>query len=178
MSALVLIHTLEQGNMELQLVNFEQAKALKELGFPTKWTYNKNVPNTFQLGDTMHGFTYHYYPTLELAAKWLRLKKKVNIDIVTVEDNETAHRMGIDVIYQINIFYSVYDEHGQEFRHAYYIDTPLDELIKSYEKESDNWSDEQWKFYDNELENHKYFTDYEEALSAGITKVIEILKNN
>lgn len=66
--------------MELQLVNVEQAKALKELGFPTKWTYNKNVPNTFQLGDRIHGFAYHYCPALELVAKWLREEKNIHID--------------------------------------------------------------------------------------------------
>ena len=169
--------------LKLDLVNFEQANALKELGFPQKETYEADDNRFNDVGYPCDRYNAslnegYFRPTLELAAKWLRLEKKVNIDIVTVEDNETARRMGIRVIYQINIFYSVYDERGQEFRRAYYIDTPLDELIKSHKKESDNWTDDQWKFYDNELENHKYFTDYEEALSAGITKVIEILKNN
>lgn len=203
--------------LKLDLVNFEQAKSLNELGFycycdnsrelyvtsnEVTWKQEIEIPYSDRyeyvthhetlpvevigqlLYDVQKKYSYKnkfqtvYAPTLELAAKWLRLEKKVNIDIVTVKDNENAHRMGIDVIYQINIFYSVYDEHNQEFRRAYYIDTPLDELIKSYKNESNNWTNEQWDFYDNELENHKYFIDYEQALSVGITKAIEILKNN
>lgn len=158
--------------MELQTVIFEQAKTLLNIGFPKYGMSDEYYDNDGNICDKNCDMKKLVYPkpTLELVAKWLRLKKKINIDIVPVEENENARRMGIDIIYQINIFYSVHDEHNQEFRHAYYIDTPLDELIKLYESESDNWTDEQWEFYDNEIENHKYFTDYEDALSTAITK--------
>lgn len=75
--------------MELQLVSFEQAKGLKELGFPQE-------VHPWHLYDVHTGILYKDYddysqvyltendtcmaPTLELAAKWLREEKNILIE--------------------------------------------------------------------------------------------------
>lgn len=74
--------------MELELVNFEQAKTLKELGFPQEvhpWhlydihtgilhkDYDDSSPLYLTENDTCMA------PTLELAAKWLREEKGIYV---------------------------------------------------------------------------------------------------
>lgn len=81
--------------MELQLVNFDQAKALKELGFPqedceesyvvNEGAYdNSDYPSYMHIGDRVTTFGYSKNdivsaPSLELAAKWLRDEKEIFI---------------------------------------------------------------------------------------------------
>lgn len=76
--------------MELKLATYEQAKKLKELGFPqedTEYIYYQGElileseiyfggPATFELNDD----DCISAPYLELAAKWLREEKKLNIE--------------------------------------------------------------------------------------------------
>ena len=66
--------------MELQLVSFEQAKALKELGFPqdidtTKWYSGGRVLYSNKPLDYLP--VSFVAPTLELVAKWLREEKDI-----------------------------------------------------------------------------------------------------
>lgn len=71
--------------MELQLVNFEQAKALKELGFPQDVFYESTYIPIYDIDGE---FEYSrwieekdcFAPTLELAAKWLREEKSILIE--------------------------------------------------------------------------------------------------
>lgn len=121
--------------MELKLVNFEQAKTLKKLGFPQRaitsigW-YSTNgqlsnssidVPLDLLEGESTA-------PTLEFVTKWLREEKGLWIEISKGGYEKSAHCFLNDYIYE------------------------------------------------NET-NIKEFDSYEEALSAGIDKAIEILKN-
>lgn len=117
--------------MELQLVNFTQAIALKELGFPQrtrdydKW-YNQNkVLDNYTNQDTYKC----YAPTLELVAKWLRDEYNIFIEIM------------LDLGGGYNVKYCKLP-----------------------------WTN---TLFDNEV---GFFEDYEEALSAGIDKAIEMLK--
>lgn len=124
--------------MDLQLVTFEQAKALKELGFPQGGLRNAyygpngecvpiNVcsPIDWELDA----------PTLELTAKWLREEMNFHIMIGTYDGrlvgySETSYMY---VLYHIK---------------------PI-KCLKS---------------------NNVVYNTYEEALSAGIDKAIEILE--
>lgn len=118
---------------ELQLVSFEQAKALKELGFPQGGLRNAyygpngecvpvNVcsPIDWELDA----------PTLELAAKWIRKKHNMLIEISQGGYPTSVHCF------------------CGKFKHGYIY----------------------------EGKDIKEFNSYEEALSEGIDKVIEILK--
>lgn len=118
--------------MELQLITFKQAKALKELGFPQGGLRNAyygpdgecvpiNVcsPIDWELDA----------PTLELAAKWLRENTGIFINV------------GLCV----------------DFQYQVYLQTTLD---KDH----------------NIISSASQHSSYEEALSAGINKAIEILK--
>lgn len=178
--------------MELEIVNFEQAKALKELGF---YGYSSNECELYvtsneitweqaieTYGDGYDYITHHgtfpvnvvgellydvreknicfarnfqtvYAPTLELAAKWLRDEK----DICVVVTEYTGGDRDISRTYRVDIHYNVTNEYGT-FRETEYID-----YKNQNSKDMDNW---------------EYFTKYEEALSAGIDKAIEILKMN
>lgn len=140
--------------MELQLVSFEQAKALKEVGFPqniyTSQVYlEKTIPHDIIakecglsdwqcIGGTVISCSssYNKYgvdtcrcPTLELVAKWLRDKKNLWIKISKGGYDKSAHCFLGDYIYE-------------------------------------------------DATHIKEFATYEDALSAGIDKAIEILKTN
>lgn len=71
--------------MELRLVTFEQAKALKELGFPQGTTnkfYYKSTDETFDYWDIQQYSTEKDFcaaPVLELVAKWLREEKDIDL---------------------------------------------------------------------------------------------------
>lgn len=78
--------------MELQLVNFEQAKALKELGFPQDlsfrecdYWYNKHGHDNHHAELIGDDFSFSdivcLAPTLELVAKWLREEKSLFTEI-------------------------------------------------------------------------------------------------
>lgn len=72
--------------MELQLVSFEQAKALKELGFPqdidtTKWYSGGRVLYSNKLLDYLP--VSFVAPALEIVAKWLRDEKNILIEPCT-----------------------------------------------------------------------------------------------
>ena len=134
--------------MELQLVTFEQAKALKELGFPDDTSYqacpycyfgkdlidiqNNNVSALNPKWREVKDEDICSAPTLELAAKWLRDNKNISI----CPNIEPCNNF---IMYSIK---SIYDTNGN------YVGSLGDKLFESYE----------------------------EALSVGIDKVIEILK--
>lgn len=71
--------------MGLQLVSFEQAQSLKELGFPQEngheWElgYNKNGRVCPYGVENYGGILECYAPTLELVAKWLREDKNIEV---------------------------------------------------------------------------------------------------
>ena len=121
--------------MELQLVSCEQAKALKELGFPQDLFYGTFYFATLESVNPIpfcgmpFTNTHIVCPTLELAAKWLREKKDLWIHICK----------------------------------------PNSDLTK-------------WSSSVNRISSHLWricleFDSYEQALSAGIDKAIEILKS-
>lgn len=123
------------NNLELQLVTFEQAKALKELGFPqdidtTKWYSGGRVLYSDKPLDYLP--VSFVAPTLEIVAKWLRNEKYIHIDCEICEFDEWQLR-----------FYLHNNEIG-----LYHI------LPTKFKK----------------------FDTYEQALSVGIDKAIEILK--
>lgn len=121
--------------MELQIVTFEQAKCLRELGFPQD-TSIQDVYGDGELRKCFYPEDCTWYrdivtaPSLELAAKWLREEKLLYL---SVQVNEHCTHWFWDII---------------KIRNEEEITDPS---IKGY------WS-------------------YEEALSAGIDKAIEILK--
>ena len=149
MSKRVVVEDVYNGNkpsMKLQLVSFEQAKALKDLGFPQLYEYtldNKGnrklklaeylVPYAFDeqgnaTVDRWNTKTYSCIP-LEFVAKWLRDEKNLWIEISKGGYEKSAHCFLGDYIYE-------------------------------------------------DATHIKEFNSYEEALSAGIDKAIEILKKN
>lgn len=69
--------------MELQLVNFVQAKALKKLNFPIGDYLEEMVPVYTESGKFVYsdGLDQEDYfaPTLELVSKWLREEKNIHI---------------------------------------------------------------------------------------------------
>lgn len=123
--------------MKLQLVTFEQAKALKELGFPQGTTnkfYYKSVDETFDYWDIQQYSTekdFYAAPVLELVTKWLREEKDIDLWVRPL-----------------------YSWNAKEGEHK-----------AGYHFEGD-WQNETITSYPT----------YEEALSAGIDKAIEILK--
>lgn len=130
--------------MELQLVNFEQAKALKELGFPQLVNENIHCQYVNGLLDYCEDACFLefddnviYAPTLELVAKWLRDEKNINIMI----DNFDGRMAGFSEVSYMYIMSYI---------------KPIKSLHNCY------------TMYDT----------WEQALSAGIDKAIEILKNN
>lgn len=120
------------NNLKLPLVTFEQAKALKELGFPQRavssigWYSTNGQLNNSSINaplDLLEGEC--YASTLEFVVKWLREEKEIYIDVL--------HQY-------LNNDYSL------------------------------------WFGYDKNDEETTGFNTYEEALSEGIDKAIEILK--
>lgn len=134
--------------MELEFVTFEQAKALKELGFPqetedkinSKHNYyynietNDNEPFAPFIIDTKE-CNYIRAPKLELAAKWLREVKDFNMHVRYYSNSDGYVA-----------FWIIGDDYG------------------SIHRKGDIC--------------FPYFDIYEQALSAGIDKAIEYLKNN
>lgn len=125
--------------MELQLVTFEQAKALKELGFPQGYDFS-NWNNSYYDEDGIEYADCSLYgdydfmtsaPTLELASKWVRENTGIFINV------------GLCV----------------DFQYQVYLQTTLD---KDH----------------NIISSASQHSSYEEALSAGIDKTIEILKED
>lgn len=121
------------------LVNFEQAKGLKKVGFPQN---QKSLHYGFgysRYGNLIYpaynNTIYHPYeaPTLEIAARWLRYEK----GILTIP--------------------------------------------KAIQKTPNEFVYQDWVKIKNKpgfVTTGCIFSIYEQALSAGITKAIEILKNN
>ena len=126
--------------MELQLVSYEQAKALKELGFPQDLVYGMFYFETLEGINPIPFYEvsitneYIVCPTLELAAKWLREYKNI-------------------YLYINRLFSTSIIKHKDCY--CFYYST---------------------KHYDETLYVHE-FDSYEQALSAGINKAIEILKS-
>lgn len=129
--------------MELQLVTFEQAKVLKELGFPQGECWYSYLENIDGEGFLMDKDSYTYSaPTLELVAKWLREKKEIWI-------NSEYYPLG----------------HGYCCLYQRYVKEPKSsKVLKSN--------------YTTIKDDPRFgvYPTYEEALSAGIDKAIEILK--
>lgn len=120
--------------MELQLVSFTQAKALKSIGMPV------NIQKFCYAGD---GNLYYivnkdFYPapTLELVAKWLRETKNIHIACF-----------------------------------PYKIDSDEETILDGYHFDILNVKSNIF------IQGYNCF-QYEQALSAGIDKAIEILKLN
>ena len=73
--------------MELQLVSYEQAKALKELEFPQDLVYDIFYFETLENANHILFYgvpianEYIFCPSLEVAAKWLRDEKQMYIDV-------------------------------------------------------------------------------------------------
>lgn len=126
--------------MELQLVSYDQAKALKELGFPQDLVYGMfyfeilESINTILFCGIPITNKYIVCPTLELAAKWLREDKNIYLHIKRLFSTS---------------------------------------IIKHKDCYCLHYST---KNYDETLYVHE-FDSYEQALSAGIDKAIEILKS-
>ena len=132
--------------MELQLVNFKQAVALKELGFPQrtrdydKW-YNQNkVLDNYTNQDTYEC----YAPTLELVAKWLREEKGMLISVYCLLTSGYWWNISKDFAYTV------------KYKDMAEIHSPLNIAVP----EGDSFG----------------YETYEDALSASIDKAIEILK--
>lgn len=129
--------------MELQLVSFEQAKALKELGFPQEYiSSNQKIYN--RKGElTTQNTTFWSYgheadaPSLELAAKWLREEKNffMSIEFCAIAEETPKYVNFLDYIKDKKVLFSNYAHNDKD----------------------------------------DYWDSYEEALSAGIDKAIEIL---
>ena len=130
--------------MEVQLISFKQAVALKELGFPQDISQSTSYGEYDENGDfwgldQYYGEISYAAPTLELVAKWLREEKNIWINIwVDSEDNEHNKH---NIIFYEQVCYGK----------------------------------------DNKIISNKgtfVHLTYEQALSAGIDKAIEILKKN
>ncbi len=116
--------------MELQLVTFEQAKALKELGFDEYLDIYYDIDNCLNSCYSDEAKPRKYdAPTLELVAKWLREEKEIFI----CPHKATKVSKAVCTIYY-----------------------PVNTNIHT---------------------EYEIFDDYDEALSWGIDKAIEILKN-
>lgn len=126
--------------MELQLVSCEQAKALKELGFPQDLVYGTFYFATLESINPIPfcgiPITNEYIvcPTIELAAKWLREDKKIYL--------------------YVNRLFSTSIIKNKDYYYLYYSTKNYDETLYVHE-----------------------FDSYEQALSAGVNKAIEILKS-
>lgn len=97
--------------MELELVNFEQAKALKGLGFPQS-VLNDSLHNYPYYTDS-DGFTYSL-PPLELATKWIRDEKEIIIEPCCANINT----------YVIKVLIEQYDDYEEQ----YYMSNKIPEL--------------------------------------------------
>lgn len=133
--------------MELQLVSYEQAKTLKELGFPDTLSYqvcpysyfgkdlidihNNDISALNPKWREVKDEDICFAPTLELVAKWLREEKKINVQVLEYVNEDRP----VDISYIINVYF----DRNDGYRHATYIDTPLDDLMLKYSYESKNW---------------------------------------
>lgn len=132
--------------MKLEIVNFKQAKALKELGFPqlsADYSYSASDDELLQVVDTEDYMI--LAPSLELVAKWLRDFKKRSITISWMPNVKKYSCICGDMNY-------IPKEHSYS------------ESYKMYNE----------KFTVMKNGNSR-FNSYEEALSAGIDKAIRIL---
>lgn len=149
--------------MELELVSFNQAKSLKELGFPNILSYqacpysyfdkylidinNNDVSTLNPKWREVKNKDICFAPSLELAAKWLRKEKKLSISVSWMPNIKKYNCICSDMNY-----------------------TPKEHPSK-----------DAYKIYKEQFEVHKndndLFDDYKEALSAGINKAIEMLTN-
>lgn len=134
--------------MELELVTFEQAKALKEFGFPQSekhkiYTVNDSLVDCVDFSYIVEclkeGRTPDEIinaPSLELAAKWLREEKDIIIQPCSVDIDD----------YLLKLLVREYDSYDE----CYTLSNKMYELV--------------------------HYNSWEEALSAGIDKAIKLLK--
>lgn len=158
-------------------VSLEVAKLLKEAGFDweTRATYRYDnaigkvyILTHYVTSENWNGvkednIDYVSAPTLEVAQRWLRDAKNIDIDI-------RAH------VYMLHV--KVYVPYISTYRP--YVVTESDKYFGITEEEAkkNNWF-EQTQFaltYDNDsYPEHKYFYSYEEAQEAGIKKALEMI---
>lgn len=123
------------NDIQLSLVNFEQAKALKELGFPQNIEkYNHNWVNPKGMFGGPFEKDCLMCPTLELVAKWLR------------EETDL-------ILFPILL---------------HHVDVCSKNQVWAFDIRN--------KGIMEETGPYNRYSSYEEALSAGIDKAIEILK--
>lgn len=106
--------------MELQLVSFEQAKALKELGFPnvddTRYYYDIEGNCIPYLDYAFHRMFHCQAYCLDIVAKWLREEKHIDVLIGRYMDSKTylygiiASTKQYGEIEDNNIEYPTYEE--------------------------------------------------------------------
>lgn len=99
--------------MDLQYISFEQAKTLKELGFPQQHIQCAEYTPDGRLFTGGTGFLEGNVnaPLLEIAAKWLREEK--NIDIILYKNEECGNISKdycIDIIYENSRFLCINEE--------------------------------------------------------------------
>ena len=135
--------------MELQLVNFKQAVALKELGFPQDISQSTSYGEYDESGDfwgldQYYGDNSYAAPTLELVAKWLREEKGMLISVYCLLTSGYWWNISKDFAYTV------------KYKDMAEIHSPLNIAVP----EGDSFG----------------YETYEDALSAGIDKAIEMLK--
>lgn len=133
--------------MKLELVTFKQAKLLEELGLPHLDHEGFCYKNDGGLTQPIYTGEWcnTFAPSLELAAKWLRKEKKLSISVSWMPNIKKYNCICSDMNY-----------------------TPKEHPSK-----------DAYKMYKEQFEVRKngndWFDDYEEALSVGIDKAIEML---